>query len=430
MHPRAYPFQQGWHTVVFMVWVGALAGWIPRVEARTWPVGKAHPMATIREAITRAQPNDTILVHAGLYQEGNLIIEKPLHLIGVGQVVLDGENKYEILTIHAQGGSVQRLHFQNTGIASINDLAAIKLLDASRIRVLDNIFENCFFGIYLSNSSRIWIERNSLHSDAEAEHQIGNGIHLWKCEYVSIQHNRIIGHRDGIYFEFVTNSLVTNNHSEGNMRYGLHFMFSNNDEYRYNIFLNNGAGVAVMYTKGVKMYHNRFDRNWGSSAYGLLLKDIRDSEIIANDFSQNSVGIFMEGSSRNLFHDNQFTSNGYAIRLQASCDENDFARNNFRQNTFDMVTNGSLVLNVIKGNYWDRYDGYDLDRDQIGDVPYRPVSLYGTLVERMPVAVLLWRSFLVFLLDRAERAMPALTPENLKDDQPAMKPYAIRTASR
>jgi nitrous oxidase accessory protein len=111
--------------------------------------------------------------------------------------------------------------------------------------------------------------------------------------------------------------------------------------------------------------------------------------------------------------------------LQASCDENNFERNNFKRNTFDMVTNGSLVLNKIKSNYWDRYDGYDLNHDAVGDVPYRPVSLYGTIVERMPAAVMLWHSFLVFLLDRAERAMPAITPENLKDDFPSMKPYAV-----
>ncbi|MDZ7646295.1 MAG: hypothetical protein U5K54_03410 [Cytophagales bacterium] len=98
-------------------------------------------------------------------------------------------------------------------------------------------------------------------------------------------------------------------------------------------------------------------------------------------------------------------------------------RNNFQQNTFDLVTNGSLVLNKIESNYWDRYEGYDLNRDQIGDVPYRPISMYGMIVERMPTAVLLWRSFLVFLLDRAEKAIPVITPENLVDNLPAMKPY-------
>jgi len=386
-------------------------------------VGASEEVTRIKEAIALALPGDTVLVQPGVYREGNIIIQKSIALIGEGYPVLDGENKYEILTVHTTNAIIKGLRFIDTGIGSIEDKAAIKILDSKNIRVLNNQFENTFFGIYLANSSHIWIENNELKSDAEAEHQIGNGIHLWKCEHITINQNKVRGHRDGIYFEFVTNSLITNNHSEGNMRYGLHFMFSHNDEYRNNTFINNGAGVAVMYTKGVKMINNRFEHNWGSSAYGLLLKDIRDSFVSGNVFVENSVGIFMEGSSRNEFKENEFIKNGYAFKLQASCDDNVIERNNFQQNTFDLVTNGSLVLNRIESNYWDRYEGYDLNRDQVGDVPYRPISMYGMIVERMPTAVLLWRSFLVFLLDRAEKAIPVLTPENLKDNLPSMKAY-------
>jgi nitrous oxidase accessory protein len=178
-----------------------------------------------------------------------------------------------------------------------------------------------------------------------------------------------------------------------------------------------------MYTKGVKMINNTFEHNWGSASYGLLLKDIRDSFVTGNIFKENSVGIHMEGSSRIEFTKNIFESNGYGIRLQASCDDNVITENNFFKNTFDMATNGSLVLNKVYSNYWDRYEGYDLDKDKVGDIPYRPVSMYAMVVERMPTAVLLWRSFLVFLLDRAEKAIPAITPENMKDDTPKMRPY-------
>ena len=391
--------------------------------ARVIPVGKKATIRSIKEGIQVAKNGDTLLVDSGIYREGNIILEKSIAVIGRDFPVLDGEDKYEIFTIHANHVVIQGFEFINTGIASINDLAAIKVLDSKGLHITGNKFRNTFFGIYFANSSQSWIENNDLESDAEAEHQIGNGIHLWKCEHVTIHHNRVKGHRDGIYFEFVTNSLITNNYSEGNMRYGLHFMFSHNDEYRGNTFFNNGAGVAVMYTKGVKMIDNVFKHNWGSSAYGLLLKDIRDSFVSGNHFDQNSVGIFMEGSSRIEFKDNTFSANGYAIRLQASCDDNVFIHNNFQANTFDLVTNGSLVLNKIASNYWDKYEGYDLNHDAIGDVPYRPVSMYGMLVERMPTAVLLWRSFLVFLMDRAEKAIPVITPENLKDDSPSMRPY-------
>jgi nitrous oxidase accessory protein len=392
-------------------------------EGKIIRVGSKETVTQIKQAIVLAIPGDTILVLAGIYREGNIILQKSITLIGEGYPVLDGENQYETLTVHTQNAIIKGLKFINTGTGSIEDKAAIKILDSKNLRILNNHFENTFFGIYLSNSSHIWIEGNELKSNAEAEHQIGNGIHLWKCQYITINENRVKGHRDGIYFEFVTNTLITNNYSEGNMRYGLHFMFSHNDEYRNNTFINNGAGVAVMYTKGVKMINNRFIHNWGSSSYGLLLKDISDSYVVGNQFLENSVGIHVEGSSRIEFRKNEFIKNGYAFKLQASCDDNIIEQNNFQQNTFDLVTNGSLVLNRIESNYWDRYEGYDLNHDQIGDVPYRPVSMYGMIVERMPTAVLLWRSFLVFLLDRAEKAIPVITPENLKDNSPSMKAY-------
>ena len=392
-------------------------------------VSKEGKLKSLKQAVQNAKSGDTILVKPGIYQEGNIVIEKSLVIIGEGYPVLDGESKYEILTIHATNVTIQGLRFVKTGVASIQDLAGIKLLDSKYVHIRDNQFDDTFFGIHVSNSSQCWIENNVLKAHAVVEYEVGNGIHLWKCNHVTITNNQVSGHRDGIYFEFVTNSLITKNHSEGNMRYGLHFMFSHNNEYRENAFVNNGAGVAVMYTTGVKMIDNTFDHNWGSAAYGLLLKDIRDSEVRHNHFIGNSVGIFMEGSSRIQFTNNEFKQNGYAIRLQASCDGNTISNNNFSGNTFDLATNGSLVLNKVESNYWDKYEGYDMNNDRVGDIPYHPVSMYSMVVEQMPAAVLLWRSFLVMLLDKAERAMPALTPENLKDNTPTMKPYDLNKRS-
>jgi nitrous oxidase accessory protein len=410
---------------LIIIAIALLAGVSRNAVAGTIPVGKGKMFSSIKAAVASAQPGDTIVVDPGEYREGNILVRKALTFLGRNFPVLSGENKYEIFTINATDVTIDGFFFKDTGVASIEDIAAIKVLDSKRIRIRNNRFKDTFFGIYFANSSYSWVENNSLTAVAEAEHQIGNGIHMWKCDRVTIQNNDVRGHRDGIYFEFVTNSLIEKNHSEGNLRYGLHFMFSHNDEYRDNTFIHNGAGVAVMYTKGVKMLNNTFEHNWGPSSYGLLLKDIRDSQVTGNKFIKNSVAIFMEGSSRIAFERNKFESNGYAIKLQASCDDNVFAGNNFLSNTFDMVTNSTLVLNEIRDNYWDRYEGYDLNRDQVGDVPYRPVSMYAMVVERMPTAVLLWRSFLVFLVDRSERAIPVLTPENLRDNSPQMKPYDL-----
>lgn len=396
-----------------------------RVQATKISVGSGEKQRTIREAIESASPYDTIVVQGGVYREGNIIISKPIVLLGESQPVIDGELKYENISVRSHHVHIEGFRIINSGVSSMNDLAGVGAEDSNHLIVRNNLFDNTYFAIHLSNSNFSMIENNRMNADERAEHQTGNGIHLWKCANGKIIGNEVSHHRDGIYFEFVTHTLIQSNTCKQNLRYGLHFMFSHDDEYRDNKFIDNGAGVAVMYTKGVKMINNIFQHNWGSAAYGLLLKDIRDSYVTGNKFLENSVGISMEGSSRIEFRENVFSSNGYAVRLQASCDNNTFERNNFTRNTFDMVTNGTLVLNTIRSNYWDKYEGYDLNRDNVGDVPYRPVSMYGVIIERMPTAVLLWRSFLVFLLDRVEKAIPAITPENLKDDSPSMKPYDL-----
>jgi len=81
------------------------------------------------------------------------------------------------------------------------------------------------------------------------------------------------------------------------------------------------------------------------------------------------------------------------------------------------------MLNSFDRIYWDKYEGYDLNRDGIGDVPYRPVSLYSMIVEKNPPAMILFRSFIAALMDKTEKIIPSITPENLKDDHPVMRRY-------
>jgi nitrous oxidase accessory protein len=392
---------------------------------RTIVVVKNAEVSTLRKAIEIASDGDTILLKKGVYKEGNIIIDKTIYLIGVDGPVLDGENKYEILTITGKNTVIRGVHFANAGYSSMNDFAAIKIIDAANIVIENNIITNTSFAVHIANSVHCIVRNNIIKGTNKSEHSSGNGIHLWKCERMTIENNSITGHRDGIYFEFVTESIIRNNTSEMNVRYGLHFMFSHSDTYLNNTFRNNGAGVAVMYSKNVRMENNLFEENWGASAYGILLKDISNSHIKNNKFIQNTVAIHMEGSSRIEIAGNVFNGNGWAVKVQASCDDNTFHHNNFYGNSFDIATNGTKTLNRFYNNYWDKFEGYDINKDGLGDVPYHPVSLYSMIVEENPNSVMLLRSFMVSLLDRAEKAIPSLTPENLVDDKPMIKPNKL-----
>ena len=390
-------------------------------SAKTIRVGSSHPFKTVAAGIQAAIAGDTVMVDAGHYKEKNLIIDKSIVLIGINYPVLDGEKKYEIISIKADGAIVSGFKIIRSGISSLEDLSGIKIYDGKNVIVKNNILENTFFGIYIQNGVNCTVENNRLKANSKGEQQNGNGIHCWKSEGIRIIGNHVTGHRDGIYLEFVKNSIIWRNTSVKNVRYGLHFMFSNDDTYVGNIFSNNGSGVSVMFSNRIKMFNNYFEENWGDAAYGILLKEISDGYMEGNHFSKNTSAIYMEGANRILMKRNTFENNGWALKIQASCMDVVLERNNFIGNTFDVGTNGSLVLNRFKNNFWDKYEGYDLNKDKIGDVPYRPVSMYSMIVEKYPTAMILFRSFITSLLDKTEKILPSLTPENLKDTAPLMK---------
>ncbi len=387
--------------------------------------GPGQSVITFKKAVELAKDYDTILLKKGIYKEGNVPITRSITIIGEAGAVLDGENKNELLTISGKNITVKNILFRNAGYSALNDFAAIKIIDASGILLESNSILNSYFAIHVSNSINFSIRNNTITGNPRSEQLTGNGIHLWKCSHASIENNHIQGHRDGIYFEFVTESIIQKNTSEKNIRYGLHFMFSHSDHYIQNTFRNNGAGVAVMYSKKVRMEKNHFEENWGPSAYGILLKEITDSYISNNIFLKNTAGIYMEGSSRMEIHENIFKNNGWAVKVQASCDDNNFYHNNFMGNSFDVATNGTMVLNKFYSNYWDKYEGYDMNKDGTGDVPYHPVSMYAMIVEQNPTTLILLRSFMVSLLEKTEKAIPSLTPENLVDNKPLLKPFKL-----
>lgn len=390
------------------------------VQAKVIEVGSNKSIKSIKKAISLAKTGDTVLVQKGVYKEGNIIINKRIVFIGKNYPILDGQKKYEVLSIKADGVIVKGFKVIRSGYATLEDPCGIKVYNKKNVVIQNNILDDNFFGIYIQNGANCIVKNNKVLAYGKEEQRIGNGIHCWKSDRLQIISNTIIGHRDGIYFEFVTNSTIKGNYSSKNVRYGLHFMFSNDDAYISNVFKNNGAGVAVMFTKRVKMFNNLFVENWGDAAYGLFLKEISDSSIIGNRFSKNTSGIHMEGTTRILVEKNTFDANGWGMKIQASCMENEIKSNNFLGNTFDISTNGSLVLNTFNSNYWDKYEGYDLDKNGIGDVPFRPLSLFSVITENNPSAMLLFRSFMITLLDKSEKILPSITPDNFIDNTPLM----------
>ncbi len=412
-------------------WVGVLGTSLSQASSggpQTIRVCPSCVETSIRKAIDGARAGAVIQVSSGTYQEEAIVIQKSIKLMGedtgAGLPVIDGQKKVAPITIiKTDQVEISGFVIKDTGSSYVEDVAAIKVIDSKNCLIRHNRFENTTFGIYLQRAVDCTLDDNELRGQAKDESSGGNGIHIWSGSGHTVDNNRVSGHRDGIYLEFVSHAKILRNDVRKNLRYGLHFMQSSDADYFSNYFSENGSGVAVMYSKKIQMRDNHFVLSSGQSSYGLLLKEIHDSVIENNEFSQNTVAIFMEGSNRSKFRSNRVVGSGWALRIMGDCEGNEFEKNDFIQNAFDVTTNSSQSANLFKGNYWSHYSGYDLDRNGVGDVPYRPVSLSSVVLEQIDSSYVLLNSFLFSVLDQVERALPSMTPEPLKDEEPAMAQF-------
>lgn len=391
------------------------------VIAKQIEVCNSCTIKTITEAIKISEAGDEIIVKKGVYKEQNILIDKSISLIGEKGAIIDGENEGGILIFETDNFTIKGLKIINVGISYTIDYAAIKVVKAKNFTIEDCILEGVFFGILIEKSKKGIIRNNKISSNRKDEASSGNGIHIWSGSEMEIYNNEMFGLRDGIYFEFVKKSKIYKNVSHDNIRYGLHFMFSNNNIYHHNEFRNNGAGVAVMFSKFITMYNNTFKLNWGSASYGLLLKEIYDAEIYNNLFEENTIGINGEGCTRINYTNNTFLRNGWAVKIAGACYTNIFEKNDFMHNSLDLAYNSKVNDNKFENNYWSEYTGYDLDKDGIGDIPYRPVKLFSYIVNKTPEALVLLRSLFVDIINFSEKVSPVFTPDNLMDKNPKMK---------
>jgi nitrous oxidase accessory protein len=373
--------------------------------------------------IHKAPKGSVLLLKPGIYLVDSLVISKPLTLKGEkGAVIRQRGDKDTLIVSETEYVTLEGLSIEGSGQSTYEDFAAIKVKNSQHIHLIRNTIRNSQYGIMLQNSHESLIEQNHVQTDARPAALLGDGIHLWKSTRNKIKENHIHGHRDGIYLEFSRDGVIEGNVSQSNIRYGLHFMFCDQNEFRGNQFIANDAGVAVMYSKHILMRNNLFRLNKGAASYGLLLKDISDSDIFENTLDQNTVAIFMEGSSRNRLRKNKFQSNAWAVRLLSSCDSNRFEGNSFLRNTNEVSSNALQSENEFIGNYWLAHSNADLDGDGRADLPYQPTDYFSYLLEKYHLSIVLTDTPLIAFLNWAEKFVPSISPLSLKDPRPLMKP--------
>ena len=88
--------------------------------------------------------------------------------------------------------------------------------------------------------------------------------------------------------------------------------------------------------------------------------------------SNGSIGIYIENATDTILSNLTFFSNQIGLYLTNSSEENLFFYNNFVNNTMNVrsFTDNRWNTSTI-GNYWDNYNGNDMNNDGIGDQLYQ-----------------------------------------------------------
>lgn len=381
----------------------------------------------VQGLIDRARPGARVVVPPGVYRE-HLVISKPLTLDGGGRAVIDGGGTGTIVSVRAAGVTLRGLTLRASGDSFMQEDSAIKLEESDGAVVEDCRLEDVLFGLYVAKSSkcrfrRLWIGGKKLEMPRR-----GDGVRLWYSDDTTLENIEMVDSRDFIIW-FAKRTVVRNcTVSRG--RYGLHYMYCDDNRFENNRFIDNQVGGTIMYSRRITMVGNRFERSRGPSAYGMLLKDADDVVAEGNAFIDNTRGLYFDNSPQSeeatcLIRRNLFALNDAGVSILSDTRRVQFEANTFTDNLAHVEKVGSADpgKNRWEGNYWSDHVPYDSDGDGRGDVPYRPESSYEDLVSSHPALALLRYSPSVLAIELAGRLFPIARGDlKLEDLRPAMRP--------
>jgi nitrous oxidase accessory protein len=390
-------------------------------------VSPVSPAVGLQERIDAARPGDTLRVGPGTY-EGNLLVAKRLTLLGEGFPVLHGDSTGIVLAVHADSCVVAGFVVERSGDDLMREDAGIFLRSSHNV-IRNNRLRDVLFGIYLLEADSNLLEGNTIVGRPKTDvGQRGSGVHIWNSHHNRFLRNTVTGARDGFYIQYAHHTRIEQNDVYG-LRYGVHYMYADSNVFTGNLFTDNAAGAAIMYSRGIRMRRNTFRRNRGFSSFGILFQDCHGMIADSNVVTDNAVGMFFESTTDNHFRHNVIARNDVALQMFQNSVRNTFTENNFLDNLSPLVLVGKRTESSWsgdgRGNYWSGYAGYDLDGDGIGDVPMNIQNVFQYLEGRTPNLRLYLYSPASQALAAAAEAFPIIASSEERDAHPLMRPVPL-----
>ena len=382
----------------------------------------------LQEAIDNAKEGSILKLPKGIYK-GSIKINKPISIIGKEEgVIIDGLGEGTVIEINSPYVTIKNLTIIGSGERHDKLDAAIKISNSKQSEISDNIIKDCLFGIDVSMSNNSIISNNYITSKNLDLGLRGDGLRLWYSNDNIVSKNKLINSRDMVVWYSHGNE-ISENYGENN-RYSLHFMYAGKNYVKNNTYKFNSVGIFFMYSKDTLASGNIIKSSLGATGMGIGLKDVSNFTLKDNTVIYCAQGIYIDRSpfepdTKNWIEDNKILYNAEALHFHSLSEDNVIKKNSILGNIEDVVNDSrgsNTYKNEIVNNYWDNYEGFDKNGDNIGDTPHKVFQYADQLWVYNPNVKFFYGSPVISLLNFLAKLAPFSQPVFLMSDkEPKLK---------
>lgn len=383
----------------------------------------------LQHALLEAEAGDVLRLAPGRHQ-GPITIDRPLTVEGEGAARIDAGGNSSVITVMSPDVVVRGLILEGSGSSHETIDSGVKLgKKATRSVVENNKLIGNLYGIDIHGAKDARVSGNTIIGrDDFRVNDRGNGVYVWNAPGAVVEENDISMGRDGIFVNTSKRNVFRNNRFR-DLRFAVHYMYTDDSEVSGNVSIGNDLGYAIMYSTNIRVVGNR---SQGDKRHGLLLNYANSSVISSNVVTGGTEKcVFIYNANKNEFSGNRFEGCDIGIHFTAGSERNAITGNTFIGNRTQVKYVGTRLVEWSRngrGNFWSDHIGLDLNGDGIGDAPYRPNDVVDQIVWRHPAATLLMSSPAFQVLRWAQSAFPGLYPGGVRDSAPLMEPPASETA--
>ena len=327
----------------------------------------------LQESIDNAPTGATIRLPSGIYN-GNIVINKALTIVGKGEdVIIQGNGKGRVITVNSSHVALKHLHIRGSGNRMENLDSAIELHHVKHCEVSHCKITDALYGIDMNMVEDSIISDNTIRSKKNDISLRGDALKIWYAKNNLIQNNTIEWTRD-VTLTYAHHNTIKNNIFLHN-RFGLHLSMSHNNSIRNNTFKYNSVGILLMGVRDINITGNTILSSKGAAGIAVVADKVSNFHFEHNTVKYNAKALYIdtkgaERGKQRFIRNNLLSHNGEALHFHASIKNNVITGNTIIGNMDDVVKDtrdGYKGDNTIEYNYWDRYEGFDRNRDNIGD---------------------------------------------------------------